>query len=155
MHCGVAENPDASALAFDYIVDCFFETLACAGSELGGVFGLVSAYSGYGELQHRGQWHVHMTLWVRDSGTAAGIVELMQQNTDQFLDRLKRYVDTIMCATSIAPPCGVPAITTNENNITSQPEPAVLPLPVHWKNCPKRTKQAQLVSAENGRPAQL
>ena len=164
----VAENPDASALAFDYIVRSFFETLVCAGSKSGGILGHVTAYSGYPETQHRAQWHIHITKWVKDAGTAAGIVELLRANTDGFLERLRGYVDKIICACSIAPPCGVASGTTSSEdtpNGTSVPPrcevsgcpspseattnaPAVA-LPTHGENCPKRRSRRQADEAES------
>jgi hypothetical protein len=92
----IAENPLASAMYFNFIIETTLETLfgvkatpASVTSKVG-VLGVVDAYYGVVEAQGRGTLHLHMLLWLRHAPTATEMKELLQQ--DAFRDRLKNFI---------------------------------------------------------------
>lgn len=61
----VADNPDAAAKFFDFMITAFRDYILRANKAGGGLFGDCFAHFGTVEAQGRGTLHCHMLIWIR------------------------------------------------------------------------------------------
>ena len=93
----VAENPDAAAQSFDYIIKAFIEKMICVRKAGFGVYGDVIASYGVSETQGRGTLHLHILLWLKMAGTSNGIVAAVKEDVGGFAEKFYRFIDAIIC----------------------------------------------------------
>ena len=90
----VANDPVASAIYFNTVIDAFTKYLLGYKQRDGGAFGHPSAYYGMTEEQGTGTLHNHMLVWLHNFESASKFKSKLEDAT--FTDNLLKYLERII-----------------------------------------------------------